>query len=304
MIYFGTFMILVAFFAGYLLNIRQPVVTRNVNSVLDLLTLAILMLLGFELGGLDNLQQNLLLAGSNVAYFLLIVGAINLVSLLVLMPKTNTDSAAERPGIGQLLQLFTGSLKYPLTVVAGVLLALLTGWQAESLADISNLLLIVLLFLVGISVRASDIRIKEILVNRSGIQIALIVILGSIFGGSICAWLTETELFASLAVASGFGWYTLSGVLIGNSLGPVLGSTAFLFDLTRELIALTVIPMLMRINSGSAIGISGATAMDFTLPLIERSGGAAMVPVALSSGFILSFLSPVLILFFLSFSPA
>ena len=43
-----------------------------------------------------------------------------------------------------------------------------------------------------------------------------------------------------------------------------------------------------------AIGYGGATAMDFTLPIIRSSGGLACVPVAIASGFILSFISPVL----------
>ncbi|WP_246745158.1 LysO family transporter, partial [Vibrio cholerae] len=43
-----------------------------------------------------------------------------------------------------------------------------------------------------------------------------------------------------------------------------------------------------------------ATAMDFTLPVIQTTGGVKCVPVAIVSGFILSLLVPVLILFFVS----
>jgi uncharacterized membrane protein YbjE (DUF340 family) len=49
-----------------------------------------------------------------------------------------------------------------------------------------------------------------------------------------------------------------------------------------------------------AIGYGGATAMDFTLPVIRSSGGLPCVPVAIASGFLLSFLSPVLMGVFLS----
>ncbi len=51
-----------------------------------------------------------------------------------------------------------------------------------------------------------------------------------------------------------------------------------------------------------AIGYGGATSMDFTLPVIQQHGGVACVPIAVVSGFILSLLSPPLILFFLSLS--
>ena len=40
--------------------------------------------------------------------------------------------------------------------------------------------------------------------------------------------------------------------------------------------------------------------MDFTLPVIRSSGGLDWVPVAIASGVILSFLSPVLLALFLS----
>ncbi|MGB1322041.1 MAG: LysO family transporter, partial [Vibrio gallaecicus] len=48
------------------------------------------------------------------------------------------------------------------------------------------------------------------------------------------------------------------------------------------------------------IGYAGATAMDFTLPVIQTTGGVRCVPVAIVSGFILSILVPVLMLFFVS----
>lgn len=43
-------------------------------------------------------------------------------------------------------------------------------------------------------------------------------------------------------MASGFGWYSLSGILLTESFGPVIGSAAFFNDLARELIAIMLIP--------------------------------------------------------------
>ena len=104
----------------------------------------------------------------------------------------------------------------------------------------------------------------------------------------------------ALAVASGFGWYSLSGVVIGEALGPAWGGVAFLNDVLREIVALAIIPVLIARRPAMAIGYGGATAMDFTLPVIRSSGGLACVPVAIASGFLLSFLSPVLMAVFLS----
>ncbi|MGL5093000.1 MAG: lysine exporter LysO family protein, partial [Aeromonas sobria] len=103
-----------------------------------------------------------------------------------------------------------------------------------------------------------------------------------------------------LALSSSFGWYSLSGILVADKLGPVLGSAAFINDLGRELIAILIIPVLMRRHPSAAIGYGGATALDFTLPVIQKSGGIQVVPVAIVSGFILSLLGPILILGFLA----
>ena len=57
-------------------------------------------------------------------------------------------------------------------------------------------------------------------------------------------------------------------------------------------------PGLVRRSRSTALGLSGATSMDFTLPVLQRSGGLEMVPAAIVHGFILSLLVPVLMAFF------
>ena len=103
---------------------------------------------------------------------------------------------------------------------------------------------------------------------------------------------------AGLAMASGFGWYSLSGILITDAYGPVMGSAAFFNDLARELVAIMLIPTLVRRSRSTALGLCGATSMDFTLPVLQRSGGLDMVPPAIVHGFLLSLLAPVLIALF------
>lgn len=97
-------------------------------------------------------------------------------------------------------------------------------------------------------------------------------------------------------MAAGFGWYTLSGVLITDMGNPVLGSAGFMINLFRETIALIAIPLLGRTRfSLVSIGMAGATSMDVTLPLIERSCGTDYVSLALGHGIILSLLVPLLV---------
>jgi uncharacterized membrane protein YbjE (DUF340 family) len=59
-----------------------------------------------------------------------------------------------------------------------------------------------------------------------------------------------------------------------------------------------LIPALIARHRSSALGICGATSMDFTLPVLQRAGGMEMVPAAIVHGFVMSLLAPVLIALF------
>jgi len=64
----------------------------------------------------------------------------------------------------------------------------------------------------------------------------------------------------------------------------------------RESAALLLIPVLARTRYPYiAIGAGGATAMDVTLPLIEKNCGPGSVAFAMASGAILSLAVPVLV---------
>ena len=115
------------------------------------------------------------------------------------------------------------------------------------------------------------------------------------------AYLAQSpQFYKQMAMASGFGWYSLAGILMGDAFGPVYGGASFMIELLRELVALVLIPLAIRTKPCTAIGYAGATAMDFTLPVIQTTGGVRCVPIAIVSGFILSLLVPVLMLFFVS----
>lgn len=59
-----------------------------------------------------------------------------------------------------------------------------------------------------------------------------------------------------------------------------------------------LIPGMVLRSRSTALGLCGATSMDFTLPVLQRSGGVEIVPAAIVHGFILSLLVPVLMAFF------
>lgn len=190
------------------------------------------------------------------------------------------------------------SLKLCGVVVLGFLLGLTGFTFLQHATQASEYTLIFLLFLVGIQLRNNGMTLKQIVLNRRGMIVAIVVALSSLAGGVINAFVLDLPLNTGLAMASGFGWYSLSGILLTEAFGPVIGSAAFFNDLARELIAILLIPGLTSRSRSTALGLCGATSMDFTLPVLQRAGGIEMVPAAIVHGFILSLLVPVLIALF------
>ena len=120
--------------------------------------------------------------------------------------------------------------------------------------------------------------------------------LGSLAGGLAAAPFLGLGPGKAMALAGGFGWYSLSGVLIADMGDPALGSAAFLANMIRESIALVSIPFLASTRRPElAIGVGGATAMDVTLPLVESSAGPALVPASFASGALLSLAVPIIV---------
>ncbi|RDT54481.1 DUF340 domain-containing protein, partial [Klebsiella pneumoniae] len=76
-------------------------------------------------------------------------------------------------------------------------------------SDVYKRQLIFLLFLIGIQLRNNGMTLKQIVLNRRGMMVAVIVVASSLAGGVINAFILDLPLKTSLAMASGFGWYSL-----------------------------------------------------------------------------------------------
>lgn len=198
-----------------------------------------------------------------------------------------------------------GGLREPLLLLLLVVSGFCVGFFARIFPGFSGermttWLLYALILFVGFNLARSRVQVRLVLLQPATIVVPLATILGSLGGGLALGAALGIPAGKALALASGFGWYSLSGVLITNMGDPLLGSAGFLANLFREGLALLTIPLLGRSRIPAlAIGAGGATSMDVTLPLIARSCGAAYVPLAVVNGALLSFLVPVLVpLFF------
>lgn len=298
--YSGLLIILVPLIIGYLISLKQPALIHLINKLLSWMVYVILFIMGISLAFLDNLSANLGLIFKYTSVFFLCILIANLTALWLLERRNpwKTQYKQEKPP--SRLNMAFESLKLCGVVIAGFLLGL-TGWHGLTYAgQASETALIFLLVLVGTQLRNSGMTLRQIVLNRRGTLVAGVVAFSALAGGIIAAQLLGLPLKTGMAIASGYGWYSLSGIVLTDAFGPVIGSTAFFNDLARELCAIMLIPTLLRTNRSSALGLCGATSMDFTLPVLQRSGGLDMVPPAIVHGFLLSLLAPILMAFFSS----
>lgn len=295
----GMIFIFAPLVVGYLFSISNDQTLEFINRSTSRLIYVILALMGLSLAALDNLGSNLQTILLYTVTFFVCLSVCNLMALPAidkLLPLKTDSSKKKLP----LSSMAMESAKLILVVGSGLIAGLVLPISLDWVDTASEWILFVLLFFIGIQLRNSGLTLRQILLNKHGMVIAITIIVTSMLGGVLAAYILDIPLFKALAMSSGFGWYSLAGILMGDAFGPVYGGASFMLELLRELVALVLIPVLIRSYPCTSIGYAGATAMDFTLPVIQTTGGVRCVPIAIVSGFILSLLVPILMLFFVS----
>lgn len=296
--YSGILIALVPLALGYLIKISQPAKLHTINRSLTLMIYAILFLMGASLAQLDDLGGNVQSIGHYTLVLFICTFGVNFLFLAALdlsLPRPKMSVAREQ---SSRIKMIFESLQVCCSLLLGFVIGLipLPIWQTTTL--LSELILILLLFLIGIQLRSSHITLRQILFNKIGLLTTFIVIISALLGGALAAYLLNLPIRMGLAMSSGFGWYSLSGILMTDAHGPIIGSASFLNDILRELMAIMLIPSLMKRLRLTALGLCGATSMDFTLPMLQKEGGMAIVPPAIVQGFLLTLVMPVLMTLF------
>ena len=153
--------------------------------------------------------------------------------------------------------------------------------------------LYILLFVMGLTFAIDKEAVAKL--KATGLKLLIVpilVILGSILGGLVAGLIFQLDLFGSMAVTAGYGWYTLTGPLLTQMLGTTWGALGFAANFLRELLTIVTITLLVRLDKYAPIASGGATTMDTTFPLIVRYCGSETLITAFSSGFVLSMIAP------------
>ncbi|WAU77900.1 lysine exporter LysO family protein [Acinetobacter sp. TR3] len=202
------------------------------------------------------------------------------------------------------LHLFINALKNIakafLALGLGILLGIVVTQSNLQIAFNSWYLLLVFIFLIGVELAFTQF-------DRSWLSWRVLLVPAAAFVGSCLAAIInylilshDYTLNEMMALAQGYGWYSMSGILFTELHSARLGGIALLTDLFREIFAILLMYCLGWRFPRSAISSAGATSMDVTLAMVKQSCGTHYVPHAMMSGLILSLLAPLLISLFLN----
>lgn len=198
-------------------------------------------------------------------------------------------------------------MKGSLIIVGFFIIGLLCGYAgivdiSRLGFDISFVALAVLILLVGIGIghNISELK-KNLRTLRPGmLLLPLVTIIGTLAGAlAVSLFIPSRSIPEVLAVGSGFGYYSLSSILITETKGAELGIIALLANICREIITLLGAPLLCRLFGPLApISSGGATSMDTTLPIITAVSGNKFAVLSVYHGFVVDLSVPLLVTLF------
>ena len=179
-------------------------------------------------------------------------------------------------------------------------IALALGYLLYHIAVFFNLALqpdtwsLLLLFMLLIGLDLAHTQLDRSWLNWQILLVPLACMIGSILAALLTSLLfTQWRALDFILLSQGYGFYTMSSVVISELRGPELGSLALVNDLFREAFAIILMFALGWRYPRSAISSAGATAMDVTLPMVKQACGNDFIPHAMVSGFLLSVLAPI-----------
>lgn len=207
-------------------------------------------------------------------------------------------------------------MKSSLIILAGFILGCLAGLAGiipESAVggNVTEWILYLLLLQVGLGL-GSDPQLISVL--KSVKPRLLLLPLATITGGLAASFLISFAISSwtpaeVMAVGSGFGYYSLSSILItslkeasiGARAAAELGTIALIANIFREMMTLLFAPQLVRFFGPVApIAAGGATTADVTITVIARTSGNNWIIASILHGILVDFSVPFLVSFFCS----
>lgn len=157
--------------------------------------------------------------------------------------------------------------------------------------------LVLLLGTVGLNLGLDGTVFRNIKKAGAGIILfPIAAVAGSIIGGVIYGLITPLSIRESVAIASGFGWYTYAPNVILQAGYPVASAISFLHNVIREIAGIIGIPFIaQKIGYVEACAVPGVAAMDVCMPIVERSAREDTVVYSFGIGLLMCLSVPIIV---------
>jgi uncharacterized membrane protein YbjE (DUF340 family) len=268
----------------------------------------LLFFMGINTASIENIGSQIGSIGIAALVITLLSLAGTIAVAVIFTPATEADKSstiAKRKEQSK-IRYFWDIIKEPLVLIGIVILGMISklftplfNWFDNSLV---SYLLYVLLFFVGMQMVQRKVNFKAVFSNKRLILLPLYTIVGTYLGAFFVPLLLPYTVGEAMGMLSGFGWYSLSGIMIGELGYPILGSISFLSNLLRESFSFFLIPLFGRLGRRyypAAVCCGGATTMDVTLVLLSGHFGIQTMVASIFHGVVMSLSVPLLIpLFF------
>ena len=297
------FLMIVGGVCGYFL---RKLVLPDVMVVITWLVYALLLFLGVEVGANDVLMSSLGSIGLAGIIIAVVSTLGSCVCAMLLGHWAGKEMSKGVETVNSSIEKSGSPLKSSMVVltffVVGICLGCFRVFPDDIVRDRSYGVLCVMLFCVGFGLGCKPAMLKRFSsLSPRLMLLPMATILGTVIACVLLSFFVNYSMASVLAIGSGFGYYSLSSILISQSIGTEAGTIALLCNIARELMVLLGAPLLLRLFGPLApISAGGATTMDSTLPVIMRTLGEDFVLLSMFHGFLVDFSVPFLVTFFCS----
>lgn len=288
--------------SGYLL---RKIRIGFINGAILTLIWLLLFLLGVEVGFNDEVIRKFGTLGVEAILIAAMATLGSIVGARILMPpaKTvytheNTHRPKKENSFVDVIKGLKGSLLILSFFVVGLLLGIYRLLPEQWIeGNMSFYVLEALMFSVGFSIGHQPDTVKQFRkIKVRVLFLPVVTVLGTWLGVLVVGLFSRHSVTDLLAVSSGFGYYSLSGIMITEYRGAELGTLALLANIAREVFALLLAPLMVRYFGKLApISAGGATTMDTTFPIIIQTSGREFAIVSIYHGFIMDLSVPFLV---------
>ncbi|QPF36841.1 lysine exporter LysO family protein [Acinetobacter sp. TTH0-4] len=287
--------LLLCLFIGFIFAHKIPKkLVRFAFQVLPYFTYILLIAIAFEFSDiLHQIERPIqILSTSFILSLVTSVGAFLCCYILF-------KSIGHQPAHGK---VSTALLLKSLLNISYAFIALVLGYGLAELVHYFNLnlsistwnLLLIFMLFIGLDLAYSP--LDRSWLNWKIMLVPLGCIIGSLAGALLSSFIIkDVNLKDLIMLSQGYGFYSMSGIVVTELKNAELGSIALMNDLFREIIAILLMYSIGWRYPRSAISAAAATAMDVTLPMVKQACGNNFIPHAMVSGFILSILAPIAI---------